>query len=188
MSASEPSAVQLCAAALRKQSSAQPAPPEAKMDNQHDAREALLPCPFCGCAAGYVKHSAGVRGTQGFDQWDAVACKHCRATVGACDRRFRCREDARDAWNRRATHPAEPAQPDTIIFDPKPSHIYQAMLDKAHPNSAQPERVALTDWQLIDGANNTELWGLKLGEIFAKGARFAEAMHGICTSAKKEQV
>jgi hypothetical protein len=44
---------------------------------------------------------------------------------------------------------------------------------------AQPERVALTDWQLIDGANNTELWGLKLGEIFAKGARFAEAMHGI---------
>lgn len=66
---------------------------------------ALAPCPFCGCAATFVKHSAGIRGTQGFDQWDAVACKHCRATVGACDRRFRCREDALNAWNRR-TAPA----------------------------------------------------------------------------------
>lgn len=61
----------------------------------------LLPCPMCGCAATFVKHSAGVRGTQGFDQWDAVACKHCRTTVGACDRRFRNREDAATAWNRR---------------------------------------------------------------------------------------
>lgn len=67
--------------------------------------EELKPCPFCGCAAGYVKHSAGMLGTQGFDKWDAVACKHCRATIGACDRRFRCREDARDAWNRRAAPP-----------------------------------------------------------------------------------
>jgi hypothetical protein len=61
----------------------------------------LLDCPFCGCKATFVKHSAGVPGTQGFDKWDAVACKHCRATVGACDRRFRCREDAAAAWNRR---------------------------------------------------------------------------------------
>lgn len=61
----------------------------------------LKDCPFCGCAATYVKHSAGVPGTQGFDKWDAVACKHCRATVGACDRRFRCREAAAEAWNRR---------------------------------------------------------------------------------------
>lgn len=69
---------------------------------QAEQQSELRPCPFCSCAAGYVKHSAGVQGTQGFDKWDAVACKHCRATVGACDRRFRCREDARDAWNRRA--------------------------------------------------------------------------------------
>ena len=61
----------------------------------------LLPCPMCGCAATFVKHSAGMPGTQGFDKWDAVACKHCRTTVGACDRRFRCREDAAAAWNRR---------------------------------------------------------------------------------------
>lgn len=65
----------------------------------------LKPCPFCGCAAAFVKHSAGVPGTQGFDKWDAVACKYCRATVGACDRRFRCRDDAREAWNRRAELP-----------------------------------------------------------------------------------
>lgn len=66
----------------------------------------LKPCPFCGCKATFVKHSAGVYGTQGFDKWDAVACKQCRATVGACDRRFRCRNDARDVWNRRATPPS----------------------------------------------------------------------------------
>lgn len=66
----------------------------------------LLPCPMCGCAATFVKHSAGVQGTQGFDKWDAVACKHCRTTVGACDRRFRCREDAAEAWNRRVPQSA----------------------------------------------------------------------------------
>lgn len=61
----------------------------------------LKPCPFCGCAATFVKHSAGMPGTQGHDKWDAVACKHCRATVGACDRRFRERDDAAKAWNLR---------------------------------------------------------------------------------------
>ncbi len=66
-----------------------------------DAVTILRDCPFCGCAATYVKHSAGVQGTQGFDKWDAVACKNCRATIGACDRRFRSRDDAREAWNRR---------------------------------------------------------------------------------------
>lgn len=71
----------------------------------------LEDCPMCGCAATFVKHSAGMPGTQGFDKWDAVACKHCRTTIGACDRRFRCREDAATAWNRRipATPPAAPA-------------------------------------------------------------------------------
>ena len=57
----------------------------------------LKDCPFCGCAATFVKHSAGMPGTQGHDKWDAVACKHCRATVGACDRRFRERDDAAKA-------------------------------------------------------------------------------------------
>jgi|GEM_PF-2576048 len=70
----------------------------------------LLPCPMCGCAATFVKHSAGMPGTQGFDKWDAVACKHCRTTVGACDRRFRCREDAAAAWNRRVPCFPAPAQ------------------------------------------------------------------------------
>lgn len=66
----------------------------------------LLDCPFCGCKATFVNHSAGVAGTRAFDKWDAVACKHCRATVGACDRRFRSREDAASAWNRRIQHAA----------------------------------------------------------------------------------
>ena len=64
--------------------------------------EQLKPCPCCGCAATFVKHSAGMPGTMGYDQWNAVACKHCRLTVGACDRRFRNRDDAAEAWNRRA--------------------------------------------------------------------------------------
>lgn len=62
----------------------------------------LKDCPFCGCKATFVKHSAGMPGTMGYDRWDAVACKHCRATVGACDRRFREKDDAAAAWNRRA--------------------------------------------------------------------------------------
>lgn len=69
----------------------------------------LKPCPFCGCKATFIKHSAGVPGTQGFDKWDAVACKHCRATIGASDRRFRSRDDAADAWNSRIKHPQHEA-------------------------------------------------------------------------------
>ncbi len=66
--------------------------------------EELKDCPFCGCKATFVKHSAGMPGTMGHDRWDAVACKHCRATVGACDRRFREKDDAAAAWNRRAPY------------------------------------------------------------------------------------
>lgn len=69
----------------------------------------LKGCPFCGCAATFVKHSAGMPGTQGYDKWDAVACKHCRATVGACDRRFREQKDAAKAWNLRV-------QPNDSLF------------------------------------------------------------------------
>ena len=67
-----------------------------------DVSEVLAPCPFCGSGARFVKHSAGVRGTMAFDSWDAVACAGCGATVGACDRRFRNKDDARKAWNTRA--------------------------------------------------------------------------------------
>lgn len=70
------------------------------------SKRELLSCPFCGGAATFVKHSAGVPKTQAFDSWDAVACKSCGATVGACDRRFRSRDDARGIWNRRASLPA----------------------------------------------------------------------------------
>jgi len=61
----------------------------------------LKPCPFCGGGAAYVKHSAGVPKTMGFDHWNAVACRVCGATVGACDRRFRNKDDAAAAWNLR---------------------------------------------------------------------------------------
>jgi len=61
----------------------------------------LLPCPFCGVHARFVRHSAGMRGTMGFDSWHAVACAGCGATVGACDRRFREREEAAKVWNTR---------------------------------------------------------------------------------------
>ena len=61
----------------------------------------LKDCPMCGCAAGFVKHAAGMPGTIGYDTWHAVACRHCSTTVGACDRRFRCKEDAARAWNLR---------------------------------------------------------------------------------------
>ena len=67
----------------------------------------LKDCPMCGCKAGFVQHSAGMPGTMGYEKWHAVACKYCRTTVGACDRRFREKEDAADAWNRRVPQPAQ---------------------------------------------------------------------------------
>ena len=73
---------------------------------QHMAIE-LKDCPMCGCKAVFVQHSAGMPGTMGYDRWHAVACKHCRTTVGACDRRFRDKEDAADAWNRRVPQPTQ---------------------------------------------------------------------------------
>lgn len=69
----------------------------------------LLPCPMCGGHARFVKHSAGIRGTLGFYSWDAVSCACCGLTVGACDRRFREKEDAAKAWNTRHT-PAKAVQ------------------------------------------------------------------------------
>ena len=66
----------------------------------------LKDCPMCGCKAAFIKHSAGMPGTMGYDSWHAVACKYCRTNVGACDRRFREKEDAAKAWNQRV--PARP--------------------------------------------------------------------------------
>ncbi len=62
----------------------------------------LEPCPFCGGGARRVKHSAGVQGTTGYDQWHGVSCATCNACVGASDRRFRTPPEAIAAWNRRA--------------------------------------------------------------------------------------
>lgn len=73
-------------------------------------REQLKPCPFCGGAARCVKHSAGLPGTVGYDQWHGVSCTACNACVGASDRRFRIVAEAIAAWNRRAQASAEPAE------------------------------------------------------------------------------
>ena len=72
--------------------------------------DALAPCPFCGGGARRAKHSAGVQGTTGYDQWHGVSCATCNACVGASDRRFRTPTEAITAWNRRA-QPAPAASP-----------------------------------------------------------------------------
>ena len=79
------------------------------MTDTTSAAPSLLPCPMCGGAAAFVKHSAGMPRTMGYDQWHGVSCRSCNACVGASDRRFRERSDALAAWNRRALQPVEPA-------------------------------------------------------------------------------
>ena len=64
---------------------------------------ALKPCPGCASAAAFLKCSAGMPGTMGFDSWHAVRCRSCGLTMGESDRRFRSRDDVAAAWNRRMT-------------------------------------------------------------------------------------
>lgn len=107
-----------------------------------DVSEVLAPCPFCGSGARFVKHSAGVRGTMAFDSWDAVACAGCGATVGACDRRFRNKDDARKAWNTRA-QPAVLAVPGWRLVPVEPT---LEMLDAAGESIYGHPREKATEW------------------------------------------
>jgi hypothetical protein len=68
----------------------------------------LKDCAFCNGPAVFVKHSAGMPGTMGWDAWHAVECKSCGATIGAYDRRFRDNDEAAKVWNLRTT-PAQEA-------------------------------------------------------------------------------
>lgn len=61
----------------------------------------LLKCPFCGAHANHVKHEAGIQCTRAYDQWYGVSCAGCNAGIGYSDRRFRTKEEATAAWNRR---------------------------------------------------------------------------------------
>ncbi len=61
----------------------------------------LKPCPFCGGKAIMMKRAIGVPGTQGYDWWHSVGCLDCNGGVGYDDNRFREKEAALKAWNRR---------------------------------------------------------------------------------------
>jgi Lar family restriction alleviation protein len=108
--------------------------------------DALEPCPFCGGGARRVKHSAGVQGTTGHDQWHGVSCATCNACVGASDRRFRTPPEAIAAWNRRAQPaPAASQKPLTVeqIKEICRQHIARDK-SKDEPNTgAWPDSVAL---------------------------------------------
>ena len=71
-------------------------------------------CPFCGAAGRSVRHSAGMRGTMGYDQWHGVSCVGCNACVGASDRRFRTVAEAIAAWNQRPTHEVRAGTPASL--------------------------------------------------------------------------
>lgn len=71
-------------------------------------------CPMCGGGASFVRCSAGLTGTMGFDKWLSVSCAACGVTVGASDRRFREKEDAAKVWNRRASLPSQPPAPGEV--------------------------------------------------------------------------
>ena len=86
-----------CAAIpARVSTSAQSPPRRRNMVEQHDAREALEPCPFCGGVA-TEKHS---------HNHNAATCGTCRASVPQSGLGH---GDAGTRWNRRATPPAAPA-------------------------------------------------------------------------------
>lgn len=63
----------------------------------------LKPCPMCASPAVFVRHSAGLPGTIGYDSWHGISCKSCGVSIGTSDRRFRVKSDAASAWNCRAT-------------------------------------------------------------------------------------
>lgn len=62
----------------------------------------LLPCPFDGRQAQFVRHGVGIPGTMGHDSWWGISCAVCNAGIGFSDNRFRSKDDAIKAWNMRA--------------------------------------------------------------------------------------
>lgn len=64
--------------------------------------EPLKSCPFCGGAAKFIKRSVGIPGTMGHDAWHAISCGGCNAGIAYDDNRFRDKDDAAKAWNRRS--------------------------------------------------------------------------------------
>jgi Lar family restriction alleviation protein len=70
------------------------------MTDQHDARDALLPCPFCGCSAVTLKSY------NDDPKRHKIKCEDC---PGGADFYSSTREQAIAAWNRRAaTQPTKP--------------------------------------------------------------------------------
>lgn len=61
----------------------------------------LLPCPFCSGNAKFLQRSIGIKGTMGHDWWHSIQCSRCNAAVGYDDNRYRDKQDAIKAWNKR---------------------------------------------------------------------------------------
>lgn len=147
----------------------------------------LAPCPFCGCPARPVKHSAGVPRTMGYDQWHGVSCTACNACVGASDRRFRAASEAAAAWNRRAPQQA-PASGAEFALSAlvAAGHVSQDLVDRAIALPGAPQPVArepLTDDRLRE---------IERMHVYAHTAtlmdfaRAIERAHGITPNGRKD--
>lgn len=132
----------------------------------------LKPCPFCNGPAVFVKHSAGHPGTMGYDQWHAVKCNACDATVGAYDRRFRNKDDAAKVWNRRTPIAPGAAEGNHPEF-PESSDLL-AELDRLHAEVEGVQEVVETYKKLHEG-KETLHWLWDVIEQIAAGVPEDEA-------------
>lgn len=96
-----------------------------------DCRQALLPCPFCGC-----KPLIDDQWSEGFE-WPRVLCTFTGCTVSPSTSRYRSEESAIKAWNRRAA-------PELPPFEWSEEQVEAAVNEFRHaPDGAWDERDAV---------------------------------------------
>jgi hypothetical protein len=133
----------------------------------------LKSCAFCFGCASPIKMSAGLSGTTGYDQWHAVRCKACGATIGESDRRFRSKDEAIAAWNRRALSSCAASAKDNsdhvAVQLAEPESSLKAARWDALLSSA---RIRILGAAGFDGASDYRHFGMEIWTKYGKRGQF----------------